>query len=44
MPRKREIERPYAPDFVSAETLACRLVYSPLSFSREPLVELFEVS
>jgi predicted DNA-binding transcriptional regulator AlpA len=28
MPRKREIERPYAPDYVSAETLAYRLDYS----------------
>lgn len=28
MPRKREISRPFAPDYVSAETLAYRLDYS----------------
>ena len=28
MARKREIERPYAPDYVSIETLAYRLDYS----------------
>lgn len=28
MPRKHEIERPFAPDYVSAETLAYRLDYS----------------